>query len=143
MPTTLDRLKALLIRKELAIWNLPDGDRDTMLVSAALAIPAETELTEKDVTGRLFQWLSGVGNNVTEDAVELRRYLVDFRLLHRDIAGRVYVRPKELPSKFKEVDAELGAVDLAAFAEQVRADETARRAARKQQALSKQSGMHG
>ena len=137
MPPTLDRFRHLLLRQEVIVGKLSQSDMGIMLVAAALAIPRDATHTEREVTDRLYRWLSTVGSNVRDDAVELRRHLVDYRCLHRDPAGRAYTRSEDWPDKWKEIAAELESVDIEQFADKVRIDEAERRAARKKAALEK------
>lgn len=138
LPTsTLARLRQLLLRQETGILGLNQTDQGILLVCAVISIPKGTTLTEKEITQRLQQWLSTVGSNIRDDAVELRRYLVDSRLLARDPAGRAYTRSGEWPDKWQEIALELESVNVDSFAEQVRAEEFERRAARKRAALDK------
>ena len=138
---TLDHLRRLLLRQELGITGLSQSDQGLLLVAAAITIPAATTFTEKEITELLHQWLSTVGSNIRDDAVELRRYLVDSRLLTRDPAGRAYSRSVCWPDKWKEVAADLESIDIEAFAEQVRTEEIERRAARKKAALEKKNSL--
>ncbi len=140
LPPTLDRFKHLLLRNEIVISNLSDSDMGIIVVAAALTIPKHATYTEKEITELLGRCLSTVGSNLQTDAVELRRYLVDSRCLHRDPAGRAYTRSDDWPSKWKEIAAELESVDVAQFADQVRTDDAERRAARKKAAMEKKEG---
>ena len=137
---TLTRLRRLLLRQELSILGLNQTDQGIMLVSAAVTLPMGATLTEKEITLRLKQWLSSVGSNIRDDAVELRRYLVDSRLITRDPAGKAYTRSAVWPDKWKEIAAELESIDVEAFAEKVRTEEIERRAARKKAAMEKKNG---
>jgi hypothetical protein len=137
MYSTLDRFRQLLLRQEVIIGKLSQSDMGIMLVAAALAIPKDATHTEREVTERLHRWVSTVGSNLRDDAVELRRYLVDWRCLQRDPAGRAYTRPADWPDKWKEIGKELESLDIEQFADQVRIEEADRRAARKKAALEK------
>ena len=134
---TRDRLRQLLLRQEMGILGLNQTDQGILLISAAITIPAGTTFTEKEITERLQRWLSTVGTNLSDDAVEIRRYLVDFKLLLRDPAGRAYTRSANWPDKWKEIAAELQSVNIEEFAEEVRTEEIERRAARKKAAMDK------
>jgi hypothetical protein len=140
MHPTLDRLRQLLLRQEIIIGKLSPSDRQIMLASAALAIPKDSTLTEHEVTERLQRWVSAVGSNLRDDAVELRRYLIDCRCLQRDPAGREYTRAAAWPSGWQEIAAVLESQNIEEFADQVRIDEADRRAARKKAALEKKDG---
>ena len=132
---TLERLRQLLIKQEVHIGNLNPIDTGVIIVAAALAIPKDVTLTEKEVTERLYQWVTTIGSNVRADAVDLRRYLIDSHSLQRDPAGRAYTRVSEWPAKWKEIASELELLDMGSFADQVRTEEIERRAARKKAAL--------
>lgn len=121
----------------MGILGLNQTDQGIVLVSAAITIPAGKTFTEKEITERLQQWRSTVGTNLSDDPVEIRRYLVDSKLLARDPAGKAYTRSAVWPDKWKEIAAELGSFDVAAFADQVRTEEIERRAARKKAAMEK------
>ena len=140
MHPSLDRLKHLLLRQEIIIGKLSPSDRQIMLTAAALAIPKDATHTEREVTERLQRWVTTVGSNLRDDAVELRRYLVDCRCLQRDPAGRAYTRVGHWPTGWSEIAAELEPLDIAQFADQVRIEEADRRAARKKAALEKKDG---
>ena len=140
MHPTLERLRQLLLRQEIIIGKLSQADMGIMLVAAALAIPKDATHTEREVTERLQRWVTTVGSNLRDDAVELRRYLIDCRCLQRDPAGRAYTRSADWPAGWTEIAAELESVDIEQFADQVRIEEADRRAARKKAALEKKDG---
>ena len=137
MYPTLDRFRHLLLRQEVIIGKLSHSDMGIIIVAAALAIPRDSTLTEREVTERLHRWLSTVGSNLRDDAVELRRYLVDCRCLRRDPAGRAYTRSADWPTGWKEIAAVLESQNIEEFADQARIEEAERRAARKKAALEK------
>jgi hypothetical protein len=137
MHPTLERFRQLLLRQEVMIGKLSQADMGIMLVAAALTIPKDATHTEREVTERLHRWVSTVGSNLRDDAVELRRYLIDCRCLQRDPAGRAYTRSEDWPTGWKETAAELESLDIEEFADQVRIEEAERRAARKKAALEK------
>jgi hypothetical protein len=132
-----DRLRQLLLRQEVIVGKLSDTDMGIILVAAALDIPKDSTSTEREVTERLHRWVTTVGSNLQDDAVELRRHLVDCHCLRRDPAGRAYTRSEDWPAKWKEIAAELESLDIAQFADQVRIEEAERRAARKKAAMEK------
>lgn len=140
MHSTIDRFRQLLLRQEVIVGKLSHSDLGIIMVAAALAIPKDATHTEREVTERLHRWLSAVGSNVRDDAVELRRHLVDCRCLRRDTAGRAYTRSEDWPTGWKEIAAELELLDIGQFADQVRIEEADRRAARKKAALEKKDG---
>jgi len=79
----------------------------------------------------LERWLAGPGSMVATDRVELRRALVDCRLLERDAYGRSYRRAAVTPPAWRPALAALDGVDLAAEAEGARAADALLRAERK------------
>jgi hypothetical protein len=137
MNPTLDRFRQILLRQDVIIGKLTQSDMRIMLVAAALAVPKDSTSTEREVTERLYRWVTTVGSNLRDDAVELRRYLVDCRCLRRDPAGKAYTRSEDWPTGWAEIAAELESLDIAQFADQVRIEEADRRAARKKAALEK------
>jgi len=137
MHPTLDRFRHLLLRQEVIIGKLSQSDMRIMLTAAALAIPKDATHTEREVTERLYRWVSTVGSNMLVDAVELRRYLVDCRCLRRDPAGRAYTRSEDWPTGWTEIAAALESLNIVQFADQVRIEEADHRAARKKAALEK------
>ncbi|MCX6835379.1 MAG: DUF2087 domain-containing protein [candidate division Zixibacteria bacterium] len=137
MNPTLDRFRQLLLRQDVIIGKLTQSDMRIMLIAATLAVPKDSTSTEREVTERLYRWVTTVGSNIRDDAVELRRYLVDCRCLRRDPAGRAYTRSEDWPTGWKEIATELESLDIVQFAEQVRIEEAERRAARKKAALEK------
>lgn len=137
MHPTLDRFRQILLRQEVVVGKLSHSDMGIIIVAAALAIPRDSTYTEREVTERLHRWVSTVGSNIQDDAVELRRHLVDCRCLRRDPAGRAYTRSADWPTGWTEIAAELESLDIVQFADQVRIEEAERRAARKKAALEK------
>ena len=140
MHSIQDRFRQLLLRQEVIVGKLNDSDMGIILVAAALSIPKDATSAEREVTERLHHFVSTVGSNFVDDAVELRRYLVDCRCLRRDPAGRAYTRSDDWPVKWKEIAAVLESLDIAQFADQVRIEEAERRAARKKAAMEKKDG---
>src|SRR5512137_2464502 len=120
MNPVLERFRQLLLRQEINVGKLSQPDQRIIMVAAALTISKDTTHTEREVTEQLQRWLSTVGSNLQVDAVELRRYLVDYRCLKRDPAGRAYTRSEDWPTGWKEIAAELESLDIAQFADQVR-----------------------
>jgi hypothetical protein len=133
----LDRFRILLLRQEVVFGNLGRQELWLIMVAAAWSIPSGESLSEKAVTERLTRWLGTVGCNFRMDAVELRRNLIDFKCLERDPAGREYRRPEIWPMHLSETVSALKGVEIEPFAQQVRAEEVERRAARKKAALEK------
>ena len=131
--TAPQRFAALAIRQGIALGALQSASaRDFALVLAAAAtvFAPERSYTEREVNERLRGFLAGAGAMLATDHVELRRWLVDFRVLERDGYGRAYARA--VPGDDIALPArELADIDLGALARDARAADAARRAERK------------
>jgi hypothetical protein len=107
------------------------GDEFAVVVAAAsLAVPQGTPLSEREVNDRLVAWLAGPGAMLATDHVELRRWLVDLRLLERDGYGREYRRVAP-PVAYAAALAALAAIDAGAVAEAARVELARDRAERR------------
>ena len=116
------------------LGTLQRGRRDEYLVvtaAAALAFDPGCAYAESEVNLVLERWLAGPGAMLTTDRVELRRALVDCRLLERDGYGRVYRRALDAPPEWRAALSALEGVDLAAEAQNARAADAVARAERK------------
>jgi hypothetical protein len=71
------------------------------------------------VNDALRAWLAGPGAMLATDHVELRRWLVDLKLVERDGYGRAYRRAPPPPA-FAAAVAAMAAIDAAAVAEEAR-----------------------
>jgi hypothetical protein len=128
-----DRYAALAIRRGISLAALHAANaRDfaIVLVAAARTFTAGREFGEREVNELLRAFLAEAGAMLGTDHVELRRWLVDFRLLERDGYGRVY-KAGTPASELVELMGELADVDLAALARSARASDAAQRAERK------------
>ncbi len=105
-------------------------DFAVVMAAAALAFEAHREYSEAEVNGVLKGWLAGAGAMLATDHVELRRCLVDCRLVTRDGFGRRYARAPA-PEPFAAAIEGLAGVDLAATARNARDADTQARAERK------------
>lgn len=124
----------LAVRRGLSLGALRStGGHDFAIVLAAAAQPFSpgSVFTEREVNDRLRAFLADAGSMLATDHVELRRWLVDFRLLARDGFGRAYRAGAPAP-EFATALAELSATDLAALAGEAREREAATRAQRKE-----------
>ena len=113
---------------------LQRGRRDEYVVvtaAATLAFDIGHEYAESDVNLALERWLAGPGAMLATDRVELRRALVDCRLLERDAYGKSYRRAADAPRAWRAALAALEGIDLAAEAENARAADAVARAERK------------
>jgi tRNA(adenine34) deaminase len=129
----LERLAQLAARKGLLLSNVRERDpRDfeLLLASAALFLPAQQLLTERDANEHLRRFLQTAGAMLDTDHVELRRWLADLGFIHRSDYGTDYRRGM-LPAWLHDAAAELDAVQLASAAETARAAKAQERAARK------------
>lgn len=130
----IERYAVLAVRRDVSLGVLLSTNvRDFFIVLAAAAqsFPAGREWSEREVNALLQEFLAHAGSMLATDHVELRRWLVDFRVLARDGFGRVYTAgtPAGDIAAFIE---ELSGIDLVAAGRTAREDEAARRAARKE-----------
>lgn len=85
-------LQRLLKKKDFTLKNLKHEEFQTCLALASLTVPSSQILSEKDVNEALKHWLNGAGSILWIDHVELRRTLIDYGFLHRNLAGNEYQR---------------------------------------------------
>jgi len=139
MVTTTDTNSYLAAFRRIAIKcgltpaTLASGRRADFVVvtaAAALALAAGRHYSEAEVNARLKDWLARSGAMLATDHVELRRWLVDCRLVARDGYGRDYWRPVA-PEAWQDVLCALGGVDLAAEAADAREADARARTERK------------
>jgi hypothetical protein len=102
-----------------------------LTAAATVAFEAGETYAESDVNLALERWLAGPGAMLATDRVELRRALIDCRLLERDAYGKSYRRALAAPADWRVALATLEGVDLAAEAEGARAADAHVRAERK------------
>jgi hypothetical protein len=127
--------RRLAITQGLTLGGLQSGRHEDFLVvttAAALAFAAGRAYTEAEVNALLKKWLAGPGWMLATDHVELRRWLVDCRLLERDGYGRRYMRT-DAAEAWQATFAALDGVDFAFEARTARASDAARRSERKAQ----------
>jgi tRNA(adenine34) deaminase len=105
-------------------------DFRVVLAAAALALDEGTDYTEAEVNERLKHWLANAGAMLDTDHVELRRWLVDMRLVERDGYGRRYRRSGPA-SDFASPLHALGGYDLGVIAAESREAVASERAARR------------
>ena len=121
------------IKRGVALGALAGARGDAFaatLAAASLALPADTELAERDVNARLGAWLAGPGAMLATDHVELRRWLCDLRLVERDGYGRAYRRATPPPAYAAAVAA-MAAIDAEAVARDARDTHAREREARR------------
>ena len=123
----LPRLESLVLKTGLHLGVLSDSDRAMVVALAACAIEAGQPLREDEVNRRLMGWLADVGQMLSTDHVELRRWLVDAGFVARDDWGHAYMRG---PAQVDLVRKALGTADGAALATAVRSARVAAQTAR-------------
>lgn len=131
----LDSFRRLAVTRGLALASLASGRRPDFIVvtaAATLVFASGRDYSEREVNALLGEWLAGPGAMLASDHVELRRTLVDCRLLRRDGYGRRYGRGG-VPHAWEAPLAALADIDLAAEASAARTAEAQRRAQRKAQ----------
>jgi len=131
--SAIDRFASLALREGVSLGGLQRSSADDLavvLAAAACAFPKAFELREREVNDILRDFLAGAGSMLGTDHVELRRFLVDGRVIARDSFGRVYTRGTSSPAIARPAEV-LAGVDLGALAREARERETTRRAERK------------
>jgi hypothetical protein len=132
--SAIDRFAALSVRTGLSLGLLHSSrvaDFNLMLAVAAQSFAPGRSYSEKDVNDILRGWLAREGAILAVDHVELRRWLVDCRVLARDDYGHAYALAAPAPEIAALVSA-LSGVDLAALAAAARASHADAREERKQ-----------
>jgi hypothetical protein len=131
----LAAFRRLAITHGLSPGALASGRQSDFVVvtaAAAVAFAPGRDYDEKEVNAVLRDWLAGAGAMLATDHVELRRLLVDCRLLERDGFGRRYARAN-VREGWREALRALDGVDLAAEASRARQRDVEARARRKAQ----------
>ena len=140
----LGAFRRLAITQGLLPGPLQSGRNfDFVIVTAAAAVAfvRRRDYTEREVNAVLEDWLAGPGAMLATDHVELRRLLIDCRLLERDGFGRRYAR-SIAPRGWREAIDALEGVDLdgeAARARQLDVDLRVRRKAQWEQRSRRES----
>lgn len=132
-PSPLTLFLRLAAKRGLLPGTLHDNhpaDFAVVMAAATLAFEAHREFSEAEVNAVLKTWLAGAGAMLATDHVELRRWLVDCRLVVRDGFGRRYARGPAPGAFAAAVDA-LAGVDLEAIVAVACAEDARRRADRK------------
>jgi len=131
----LEAFRRLAVTRGRALAGLASGRHSDFVVitaAATLVFATGRDYSEREVNALLGEWLAGPGVMLAADHVELRRTLVDCRLLRRDDYGRRYGRGAA-PLPWQAALAALAGVDLAAEARAARTADAQRRAERKEQ----------
>jgi tRNA(adenine34) deaminase len=129
----LATFRRLCVRRGILLGGLASGrqnDFRVVLAAAALALDEGVDYTEAEVNGRLKDWLANAGAMLDTDHVELRRWLVDMRLVERDGYGRRYRRAGAASDFAAPLEA-LGGYDLGIIATESRESAERERAARR------------
>jgi hypothetical protein len=132
-PTAVQRFAVLAIKRDIALGALlstSPRDFERVLAAAASGFVPGREYSERDVNDILRTFLGSAGAMLATDHVELRRWLVDFRVLERDGFGRAYTIGNPADG-IAAAAREFAGVDLAALAREAREADVARRAERK------------
>jgi hypothetical protein len=127
------RFAALSVRNGLSLGILHASriaDFNLMLAAAARAFAAGRSYAEREVNDVLRDWLAHEGAMLAVDHVELRRWMVDCRVLARDDYGRAYALGGPAP-EIAALSAALSGTDLRALAATARARDTKAREERK------------
>lgn len=129
----LGRLERLAQRDGLLLSTLRERsqrDFELVLASAALFLPVQAALAEREANDCLKQFLATAGAMIDCDHVELRRWLADLRFLHRNDFGRDY-RRGEFPTWLAAAAASLHHEQLAVAVVRAREERALLRAQRK------------
>jgi len=140
----VDRFVVLAVRHNLSLGALRSSntqDFALMLAAAARAIAPDREYTEREINEILRDWLANAGSMLAVDHVELRRWLVDTRVLDRDGFGRAYRRGSPDPD-VRAFIAAIADVDLGSVAQSARERDAAARDERKRRWSAREAG-HG
>lgn len=138
----LDRFAALSVRNGLSLGILHAsriGDFNLMLAVAARVFVADRIYAEGEVNDVLRDWLAHEGSMLSVDHVELRRWLVDCRVLARDDYGRAYTLGAPSPD-IAALIAALAGADLRAQGAAARARDAQAREERKRHWVARGEG---
>ncbi len=134
VPDAQTILVRLAPRSGISLGMLQSGRFDefrVLLASAASCVAPGAGVPEREVNNALRAWLAGPGVMLATDHVELRRWLVDTGLVERDGYGRRYRRAAEPPVPLAQALAAVLHMDAAQLVAAARAEDAARRAARR------------
>ena len=125
-------LATWVVKDGVTLGGLSPGLREQALGVAWSGLPTSV-MSEKAVNVALRAQLAGAARFLDTDHVELRRWLVDGGWLKRDGFGREYHRAplQDLSASQQPVAAALAAVDVAAWAQTLRARLVAARESRR------------
>lgn len=134
----LDRLAHLARRDGLLLSTLRERslrDFELVMASAALFLPAQASLAERDANDCLKRFLETAGAMIDCDHAELRRWLADLRFLHRNDFGHDY-RRGVLPAWLASAAGGLHDEQLVLTVAKAREDHAAQRSKRKAEWLA-------
>lgn len=127
------RFHKLAIKRGLtpgALLEASPDDLDLLLLSLRCEFPAARTFAEREVNEILYRWLQSAGGMLDVDYVELRRWLVDLKILSRDAYGRAYLLAP-VPLRLAELNANVAGVDFGREFADANTQESQKRAARK------------
>jgi len=129
----LQRLAELARRRGLAVGTLLSASRrdlDLLLASAAMHLPVDEGLSEREASERLRDFLATTGAMLATDYAELRRWLVDLGYVSRSDRGADY-RRAAMPPWLREAAQALDADRLRVAVATARRTQDDERRARK------------
>jgi hypothetical protein len=129
----LSAFRRLALAHGLLPGTLQTGRRTdflAMTAAATLVFVPGRDYSEAEVNTLLKDWLAGPGAMLATDHAEMRRLLIDFRLLERDGYGRRYTR-RDAPEAWRAAIDALDGIDLGAESRAARDADAVRRAQRK------------
>ena len=131
--SAIERFAALSVRRGISLGILHSSrvaDFNLLLAAMAQSFAPDRSYTEREVNDILCASLAREGAMLAVDHVELRRWLVDCRVLERDDYGHAYALAAPAP-EFALLASTLSGVDLAAVAAAARARDAEVRQERK------------
>lgn len=132
--TNRARLGQWVVKHGVSLGGLAPEDRGLLFALVWAGLP-DGPLSEPQVNEVLRAQLDGAAACLDTDHVELRRWLVDAGLLHRDGFGREYRRADLggiVQDALRAAAGELHTIDVGAWVAQLRAAHGAQREARRQ-----------
>lgn len=134
--------QALCVRDNVSLAVLQSARAEqfrAVLAGAAMLFEPGRTFRESEVSEALQAWLAGAGAMLASDHAELRRCLVDCRLMTRDGYGRAYARMLPPPSEYAWALQGLAGVDLGQVTAAAREGVAQARSQRKRNWLERQA----